>query len=355
MRRLCWALWVCALSSVVGCSSPGEEENIGSCEFSRTEFPGDCLALTKPSADRGIQIHYGPKSYSKADMAPFILQPGEERVDVQYTVSENDQPIQFSAYQQRMRPGAHHMIVSTGDGDYEGLVEQDLPPLTMETLLGAQAGSIDVPAPGMPLAEEDKGLAFAMGGSRQLALNAHFINTTSKPILREAWFNLYYADPAQVTTLAAPMFLIGGFAMAVQPHTTALLKNSTTVEQDLRIVWAFGHFHTHTTRLTAYKVSASTGERTLIYETYDYLDPLYVGYNSLIQIPQPDRENKISGGYSGILEFKQGDQVEWECEVVNDDEFVINFANQLFTSEMCGFFGLYAPSAEGKTWRVVSP
>ena len=341
------------LASALGCSSP-KDEDPGSCqEFSRTEFAGDCLALTKPSADEALYIHYGPKSYSKADMEPFILKPGEERVDIQYTVSDNDEPIWFNRYQQRMRPGAHHLIVSHGEGDYEGVVEQDLPPLTMETLLGAQAGSIDVPTPGLPIAPEDEGLAFTMGARRQLALNAHFINTTNKPILREAWFNLWYIDPAKVTMPAGPMFLIGGTTMAVKPHTTAVLKNTAVVDHDLRIVWAFGHFHTHTTRLTAYKVSGTTGERTLIYETYDYLDPLYVGYNTLVHTPLPDREAKISGAYTGMLELKQGDSVDWECEVVNNDEFVINFANQLLTAEMCGFFGFYAPAPEGRTWRVI--
>src|SRR5688572_5771428 len=158
MKRVCWVVWGCVWASALGCSSPAEEEDAGSCkDFSRTEFAGDCLALTRPSADEALHIHYGPKSYSKEDMAPFILQPGDERVDIQYTVSENDEPIWFNRYQQRMRPGAHHLIVAHGEGEYEGVVEEDFPPLTMEMMLGAQSGSVDVPTPGLPLADEDKG------------------------------------------------------------------------------------------------------------------------------------------------------------------------------------------------------
>jgi hypothetical protein len=338
-----------SLSVTLGCSSADDEEPAPT----HSGYVGDELALLRPAANEGMQIHYGPKSYRPEDMKAFVVPSGGETVDIQYVESTNDKEILFNAYQQRMRPGAHHLIVAHGSRDYqEGLYEATLPPFDMEMLFGAQAGSLDVPTPGQPMAPEDEGLAFKMGPRRQLALNAHFINTTSEPLLREAWFNISYADPATIDKIAGPVFLIGGLTMAVQPQTTELLQHSAEVPHDMRIVWAFGHFHSHTVRMSAFVRRAGSTTRELIYETYDYREPLYVGYNSIVTTPVPDPVKRVSGAHSGLLEVKKGDHVEWECEVVNNDDFVLTFASELTTAEMCCFFGFYTPSREGESWRM---
>jgi hypothetical protein len=340
---------------LASCSSSDDETDEPNCE-DLTPYDGDCLRLEVPDPDEGMQIHYGPASYSEADMAPFIAGAGDEIVDVQYIKSTNDAPVLFDGYSSRLRPGAHHFIVAYGERDYsDGLFKVDLPPLGFDMLLGIQSGSVDIPTPGLPLAPEDEGLAFSFGAKRQLALNAHFINTTDQPLLREAWVNLHYADPADVTQIAAPIFLIGGLTMAVKPHTRELIKGSAPAPYDLRIVWLFGHFHTHTQRFSAFVTRQGSTERELIYETYDYKDPLYIGYNTLITTPPPDRVAKTPGGLSGILEVKKGDVVEWECDVENNDEITLNFANALHTAEMCCLFGFYAPAPNGETWQVLHP
>jgi hypothetical protein len=43
----------------------------------------------------------------------------------------------------------------------------------------------------------------------------------------------------------------------------------------------------------------------------------------------------IEGGMSGILDFKPGDTIEWECHVVNQTDQVLGFSNNTYTGEMC--------------------
>lgn len=357
--RTTLALAALVALGVAGCSSEDSgKSGQALCDHSVTAYPGDCMRLKVPAANEGMQFHYGPDTYTTEAMKPFLLDPGMDYTDILYKKSQNADQVYFNRYSSRLRPGAHHFIVAAGDRNYtDGLFQQTLPPLDFDMLLGTQSGGVDVPTPGEPIAPEDQNLVFTMEPLRQLALNAHFINTTNKPILREAWVNLYFAPPDVLANkqIAAPIFFNGGLAMAIQPHTHVVLKNSVIVPQDLRIVWLFGHFHTHTLRESAYIQRQGSTDRQLIYETYDYHDPLYVGYNSIIQTNPPDPVNRIAGASSGILLVKQGDSVQWECEIQNDDEFVLNFANELTTAEMCCLFGLYTPSTDGKAWSALVP
>jgi hypothetical protein len=58
-------------------------------------------------------------------------------------------------------------------------------------------------------------------------------------------------------------------------------------------------------------------------------------YNSRIQNPAPDYENGIEGRWSGPLDLRTGDQIEWECDVVNQQDVTLYFTNETYTGEMC--------------------
>ena len=44
-----------------------------------------------------------------------------------------------------------------------------------------------------------------------------------------------------------------------------------------------------------------------------------------------------------------GDNVRYECEMVNDTDATLTFGNETYTAEMCLLFGSYAPS-QGGPW-----
>jgi len=137
--------------------------------------------------------------------------------------------------------------------------------------------------------------------------------------------------------------------MAVQPHTTEIIKGQAVAPQNLRAHLLFGHYHSHTVRFSAWAVRGS--QRDLVYESYDYHEPPNMRYNSLVKNPIPDPVALTPGGYSGILELNAGDRFEWECEIVNNDDFVLHFQNQVLTAEMCNLFGFYSPTIGG-AWKT---
>src|SRR5688572_30391030 len=49
----------------------------GQCEID-SGFLGDDTCLVAPAEGEGIQIHIGPASYSEADVAPWLVEPGDE-------------------------------------------------------------------------------------------------------------------------------------------------------------------------------------------------------------------------------------------------------------------------------------
>ena len=58
-------------------------------------------------------------------------------------------------------------------------------------------------------------------------------------------------------------------------------------------------------------------------------------YNSVVKNPAPDAASKTEGGWSGVLDLKAGDKIEWFCDVVNQQDSVLRFTNQTYLGEMC--------------------
>jgi hypothetical protein len=178
-----------------------------------------------------------------------------------------------------------------------------------------------------------------------VAIQLHYINTGTEPVLREAWVNVVYTDPADVKTLMEPIFFLAGVAMNIAPNTEKIIKGTGYASKDLRVIGATGHFHAHTVRFSAWHVTG--GQRNLIVEDYDWHEPSNFQFDSVHMNPAPDPVKKTAGGWSGILNVKQGERIEWECHVINDSNVTLTFSNEVYTGEMCNLFGFYAPSMGG--------
>jgi hypothetical protein len=50
------------------------------------------------------------------------------------------------------------------------------------------------------------------------------------------------------------------------------------------------------------------------------------------------------------MELKNGDRLDWECEIVNDTTAPLSFSDDLHTAEMCNLFGTFTPSDDGAPW-----
>jgi len=337
-----------------------------------TGFPGDNQCIQVPPADKGYQFHYGPSNYADAaEMAKYTLQPNEETTDCVFFKTQNDADLYFNEYHSRLRPGSHHMLLyiqstQVADGG-PGPCNQVL----SRNLFGATSPTMDVTNDSN--APENDGMASRIPPHQQVVMQMHVINTGSKPILREGWANIVFTDKANVKTIADPIFFLAGVAMSVQPGQTVTNHGTATVPNnaapDFRLAVAIPHYHAHTTRFTAYKVTG--GVKTPILEQYGTLgvagDPELVHFDSVTKNNPIDTSKGVPGAYSGDVYLKPGDQIQWECVQTNDGKGIngaplttpLQFTEQAYTGEMCNLFGMYAPSLDPTgdgTWKsLVNP
>jgi hypothetical protein len=79
----------------------------------------------------------------------------------------------------------------------------------------------------------------------------------------------------------------------------------------------------------------------LFYEVYDWHDTATLAYDTVTDNPSPDPKTLTPGGMSGIVDVKDGDVLEWECEIHNTTDVTLRYRNELNTGEMCNLFGTY--------------
>jgi hypothetical protein len=285
-------------------------------------YPGDENCILPPPPDKGFQVHIGPTDYTNPEAA-YVLQAGEEKTDDFPAVSGNDQDVFFYYRQYRLRPTAHHIILTVANGS--------------DVIAGRRIGtanmSEDFPAGGI-IAPEDKGVGSPLAAHSAINASFHAINTTGEPGLREAWINFWYRDPADVTEPATEWFKTGDPTFSIPPHTTTTLGPYTCdVQGDGRMLWLYGHRHANNTRFTVTRVRGT--QRDVMYDANKWEEPLLLEYSSLVTNPAPDIANGIEGGFSGILDLTSGDKVEWSCDVNNTHDTALRFTNQTLLGEMC--------------------
>jgi hypothetical protein len=238
-------------------------------------------------------------------------------------VSGNEEDIYFYHRQYRMRPTAHHVIISADNGTGVDAGRR----------IGTANVSQDFPANGV-IAPEDLGVGLPLGPRSPINVQLHAINTTEKPALREVWVNFWYRDPSQVKEVANQWFKVGSTSFAVQPRqSTTLGPYRCTVQGDGRMLWLYGHRHANNVRFLVTRVRGA--QRDVIYDAYHWEEPLLLEYNSVVKNPAPNPAQRIEGGWSGILDLKTGDVIEWQCDVVNQQNTVLRFTNQTYLGEMC--------------------
>ncbi len=309
------------------------------CDDFETPYPGDEFCLRPPKKGTGIQLHVGPKSYDDPDdVEPYLVQPGEEVTECYFLKTSNTENEFYFPRKIRMRPGSHHLI--------SYIIGEDVPDGWGDCNIGDRRGSfggaetpiVDYPTNNIE-APENVGLGKVLPRNAQVKLELHHVNTTEEPILREAWINVYWKSRDDIDTYVQDMFMLGSLGVNVPGGEHHVYHNACEISGETRIVDIFGHFHAHTTRFSAWRVR--DGKKDLFYEVFDYHDTPTIAYDSLTKNKTPDRENLIPGGWTGELDIKAGDILEWECEVDNTSDKTLRYSNELYTGEMCNLFGTY--------------
>lgn len=313
---------VCFACGDADIAAPPEPAAADSCNL-HTDYPGDEYCLPPPPADKGFQVHIGPSDYANPE-PQYVLQPSSEVATYFSAVSSNTEPIYFYYRQYRMRPGTHHNIIGTVPVSDLDLGRR----LAITNHLSEDNPKNGVPAP------ENEGVGIQLDPHTPLLVDMHSINTTDRPILREAWVNFWYRPAAEVSDPVQEMAQAGDETFAIPPHADTMLGPfRCTVFGEGRMLWMYGHRHANNVRFSAWRIRGE--ERTPIYEAYDWADPLLLEYSSNVENPTSDRDQGVEGGYSGVLDLKPGDALEWECHVINQTDGTLRFTNENFKGEMC--------------------
>jgi hypothetical protein len=252
----------------------------------------------------------------------------------------------------RMRPGSHHLFVNLTSLDQQGWVPESGCDPNALLIGGSQRSEYDFPAGGVT-PPEDEDLGRPLGANAQLMLQAHFINTVEKPILREAWVNLMKVTTTDTPRLLGGIVMFGGINEMFAPGTKTTTDYSCeNTHEGRRVVSLFGHRHAHSTRFTAWLEHAG-GDKELLYEDYDWHEPTELMFNSITKNPLPDPVALKPGGATGLLVLGAGDKVDWECQVDNDSNDTLTFSNEVYKGEMCNVFGTIVADDGPATWNCI--
>ncbi|HVU04785.1 MAG TPA: hypothetical protein VHE30_23695 [Polyangiaceae bacterium] len=311
----------------------------GACNLN-SGFEGDDLCIPPPSPDEGIQIHVGPTSYDDPDaIAPYLLDAGDENVRC-YNAKLPQSDFYYLKQQNRMRSHSHHMLIFVAKAT--GLTEGPTAACDITGGLASIPGS-QTPARDFPdqLGPEDAGIGRYLPQADMATFQLHYVNTTTEPVLREAWVNIYKKPKEEVTTPLQSIFLVGDLTVNIPAHTqqTTTLEFSPNLPGETRIFAMNGHMHAHTERFTVWRERGTDSEQ--IYQSFDWQEPAELTFNTVVQNPVANEATKIDGGISGMFTLMPGDKLKWSCDVNNTLDTAIHFANEAETAEMCLLAGAY--------------
>ncbi len=332
----------------------------------KTNFPGDNFCILPPPPDKGIQYGVHPQGtawfeqVSNGDMSGYenpgdewLMDDGDEEEGNYYTATDNAADANFYRNYARMRPGSHHMIVSSnsgmpvhtwGAGSPDGLFGGT-------SLPGAQRPDENGPK-SLEKPAEDDGLYSVLPAKTGVTFNMHHFNASGQVILKEAWTNLWWEENATVRVhgiLGLELFQVA--SLSVPPNTAQDLHYSWNISEPIRLITVFGHRHAWTTNFSSW-VEKPGGELDIIYQSYDWFDEPTYRYDSMTQNPVPAPAMRTDGATSGIRMLNPGEKLHFNCHIEFTEERAaaemapspsevgnLRFANQAFTAEMCILFG----------------
>ena len=310
----------------------------------KTKYTGDDACILPPPEDLGTQIHVAPASMDSPGQ--FELAPNAEVSSYYFVNASNTQARNYYRANWRMRPGGHHMLISMLDQDqadgWQGFGDMGSEfGGRGKSFGGAQRPSVDRPQGTLEIPPENVGLGQQLGAKQQFCFNVHSINTTSAPILREVWLNIWYVEDKSVTKPINTFAATGSPAdMSVPANTKVTHEYKCTVPGDTRLISMYGHYHAHGRRFGVW-ITKPSGEKVTAYESFNWEDIPVYQFDSISMNPMPNVGSQTDGAASGVLNLAKGDEIHFQCEINNDSTRALRFADEAITGEMCIMFGAY--------------
>jgi hypothetical protein len=314
----------------------------GACTID-SGFPNDDACILPPDPSEGMQIHIGPTDYKDPDQInKFIFHPGEERSECWSFHTPNDSEIYYQTSTLSGRAGTHHIIdtmykADVTDGGFT--VCRGEFATTGDTIIDTLPGASRPYHARSVVAPENEHVGRMIPPHAAAQADMHYFNFTDKDILREFWVNIYFVPKEQITIESKQIRGMGGTGWSrnpIAPGTDMVYQYSCPITGDGRILQLLGHYHSHGQRFTGY-IRHASGDRDKVFEMYDYQDPRTFDYNTVTT--NPDFSESEAGAFSGMLDVKSGDALDWECHIVNDSMVGLTYTNMVKTGEMCNIWG----------------
>lgn len=321
---------------------PGERI---SCAELDSGFDGDEYCLDVPSIGEGFLLHFGPTDYDDPDdVADFILPPGEEAHDCVAQRLTNPEDAFVAGAEGGARPGTHSLRASLSSSSVGSARPGACRPLddTMPIYWAESTRSEQAPAP------EHAGVATRIPADARVSIRLSSVNPQSVPILREAWVFLKRMAEADVTATKRPLRFYGGLSMSVPPGETERLGNELPcqVPEASEVMSLVADTGYTTSRVSAYVERAATpGTRTLVYETYDWLEPDHLRFDSVAVNEAPNEALGLGGGWSGPLVLEPGDRLWWECDMENTGEAPLEYGDE-YHQNRCNIVGTFVSGGD---------
>jgi hypothetical protein len=313
----------------------------GKCSI-KSAYPGDETCLSAPSPEEGMQLHVGPKNYEDmAEVQRYILAPGDETSQCWTFQTPNTEEIWYQGSVLSGRAGTHHIINTMYDSgafpDSTGFALCG----DSTKAIGSIPGASKAYMPRTHVAPEYADVGRSIPAHATIQADMHYFNFTEKPLVREFWMNVYYANKADIKREALQIRGMGGFgwrgAGAIAPGTDMVYKYECPVKGEGHILNLLGHYHAHGKRFTAFITPKGSSTPQKVFEMFDYLDPAVFEYNTVMT--NPNFAEGKAGALSGQLPIHDGDTLSWECHIVNDSDVGLTYVNEVKTGEMCNLWG----------------
>lgn len=282
-----------------------------------TRYPGDEYCINPPPTADGFQMHLGPTSYDSPGNQ-WLMQPGTEITENVQATAGNTEDVFYYWRQYRLRPGSHHLIINAG-----------------QRRLGGSSNSAKDNPEGGVIAPENEGVGMPLAARAQLSNSLHYFNFTDEPILKEIWVNFWYRDESVVTEPTREVFSMIG--MGIQPGEHVVKHGECQITSPGRFLTVYGHVHAHSERFSVWRTRGS--DRMLIHEAYDWEHPNISEFSTTVMNPALNPAGKADGGYSGIVDLRAGDVIEFDCQILNDTNTVFLGLNEAEDDEMCILIG----------------
>jgi sugar lactone lactonase YvrE len=278
------------------------------------------IAMT-PACSNGTDATHGNGTPAESDgrkwqtllTGDWTLSPGaEDYYCVRRTVTEDTW---VSAFRAIDPIGTHHSVLGIAEPGFnlgeDGLEKCTGGDVGAQMLMGAGVGTDPVEFP--------DGVALKIAAGKQMILNLHLYNSSSKPISGTSGVEIVTVDPEKGVEEA--QFVLAGTVSLNIPPGRSTQVGTCTLPTDVNVFSVFPHMHKRGAHLVGRAIPADGSEpTTLTDDDYDF-------------------ENQLFLPITPTMPLEHGSKIEVSCTYENTGTTNISFG-QSSDAEMC-FLGTY--------------